>query len=158
MNRKSFVLQMAGLTLVLTMGVACSAVQPAPTSSTAQTRAVVDAFVSAYGAKDAAKYIALFDNDATYLDNGLGSYRALGPMYVRNMQTAIVQTFAEKDFRVDLDSSFVSTDGRFAAIECVYTNVGKESKVVSAPMVIILEVKGNKIIKEIDYYDGSQFE
>ena len=74
------------------------------------------------------------------------------------MQTVIVQTFDEKDFRVNFNSSFVSTDGRFAAIECVYTNVGKESKVVSAPMVVILEFKGDKIIKEIDYYDGSQFE
>lgn len=157
MNRKSFRLPMAVLCLILMIGVACSAGQAAPTSA-AQTKTTVAAFVSAYSAKDGAKYLALFDNDATYLDNGVSSFRTLGPMYVRNLQSTIIQTFEDKDFKVDFKTSFVSDDGRYAAIECVYTNQGNEGKIVSAPMVIILEFKGGKIIKEIDYYDGTQFE
>ncbi len=158
MNAKSFAWPVFLLLSILLTQPACSLVQPASLSSSAQTNAVVDAFVSAYRAKDAAKYIALFDNEATYLDNGLRPSRALGPMYVRNMQSVIAQTFDEKDFRVEFKSYFVSTDGRESAIECLYYNVGKDSTAVSAPMVILLEFTGDKIVRETDYYDGSQFE
>jgi len=147
-----------GLVVVLIMVMAGSAACSKTPAAYTQARATVDAYITAYEAKDAGGYLSLFDQDALYLDNGLGSFRALGPMYVRNLQTVISNTFDEKDFKYDIQSSFVSNHGRFAAIEGIYTNVGKDDKVVSAPMLIILELKGDKIIKETDYYDGSQFE
>jgi hypothetical protein len=52
----------------------------------------------------------------------------------------------------------VSDDGRFAAIDGTYTNVGKDGKVASVPTVILLELRDGKIIHETDYYEGSPFE
>jgi ketosteroid isomerase-like protein len=79
-------------------------------------------------------------------------------MYVRNPASAIAQTFQEPDFQFKANSSFVSDDGRSAIIVGTYADVGKDGKVASVPMVILLELRDGKIIHETDYYDGSPFE
>ena len=148
----------SALALILLVSAACGAAQPARGDSPAEAKAVVKAFVSAYEAKSAKNYLAVFDADAIYSDVGRSSIRNAGSMYVRDLQSAIAQTFQEPDFQFKVNSSFVSDDGRFAAIDGVYTDVGKDKKVVSVPMVILLELKGGKVIHETDYYDGSPFE
>jgi len=148
----------SALALILFVSAACGAAQSARGGSPAEAKAVVKAFVSAYEAKSAKNYLAVFDTDAIYSDAGRASIRNAGSMYVRDLNMAIAQTFQEPDFQFKVNSSFVSDDGRFAAIDGVYTDVGKDKKVVSVPMVILLELRNGKIIHETDYYDGSPFE
>jgi hypothetical protein len=156
-HRRSCVVAGA-LALILFVSAACGAAQPAGGGSPAQTKAVVKAFISAYEAKSAKDYLAAFDKDAIYTDLGRASIRNSGSMYVRDLNTAILQTFKEPVFQYKVNSSFVSDDGRFAAIDGIYTDVGKDKKPASVPMVILLELRDGKIIHETDYYDGSPFE
>jgi hypothetical protein len=146
------------LALSLFVSAACGAAQPTGGGALAGSKAAVKAFVSAYEAKSAKDYLAVFDKDAIYSDLGRASIRNAGSMYVRDLNTAIAQTFQEPDFQFKAKSSFVSDDGRFAAIDGIYTDVGKDKKPASVPMVILLELRDGKIIHETDYYDGSPFE
>jgi ketosteroid isomerase-like protein len=158
MKRSRCGLLAGALMLVLLVSTACGAAQPAGGGSPAQAKASVKAFIAAYEAKSAKDYLATFDKDAVYTDLGRASIRNSGSMYVRDLSSAVAQAFQEPDFQFKVNSSFVSDDGRFAAIDGVYTDVGKDKKPASVPMVILLELRDGKIVHETDYYDGSPFE
>jgi ketosteroid isomerase-like protein len=54
-------------------------------------------------------------------------------------------------------SQFVSRDGRFVALNGTYANAGKDGNLASVPIVIILEVRDGRIVREDQYYDNGAF-
>jgi ketosteroid isomerase-like protein len=166
MTRKPFLLLFAGLPLLMVIAVACSGLSPtstptrpllAPTSPIPATESLAQTFITTYEAKNAADWLALFSYEAVFMDNGNPTYRKLGVVYVRNEFSAVNYLFSLKNFSMKFNSHFVSQDGRFIALNATYYNTGKDGNIASVPMMIILEVKDGKIIREDDYYDSSPF-
>ena len=141
--------------IILLLLPACSQANGA--QNPAQTEAIVKAYIAAYENKDPAAYQVVFDKDAIYLDVGSPSSRSTGAMYVRNLSTIIATEFKTGVFDVKLTSYFVSDDGRYATLLGAYTNKGFDENVHTVPIAILLEFQNGKIIKEIDYYDGTRF-
>lgn len=115
-----------------------------------ETQALVKAWVSAYESKDADKFISLYSDDIYYADWAIGAFITGKDGW----SSGVRNTFPEEGFAVKVTSYFISSDGRFAAIECIYSDKDKQGRVVSIPMASILEFKNGKIIKETDYYDA----
>ena len=129
----------------------------ANTQSVAVADTLAKAFISAYEGKDFGKYQSLFDKDAFLEDLGSPAARTGGAVYIRNISTMIGIAFRSKEFEVKLPTYFVSVDGRFVSIMGTYTNKGMDGKTHTVPTVVILEIRDSKIIKETDYYDGTDF-
>lgn len=122
------------------------------TDSADRTRVLVQGFVDAYHALDADKFMSYFAEDAEYLDMALKDFG----VYSRDaLDRSVHSTFKADGFKVEIVSFFVSTDGKFAALEGTYYDLNKSGQQVGMPMVIILEIHAGKIIKETDYYDRS---
>ena len=116
-----------------------------------ETQALVKAWVSAYESKDADKFIALYSDDIYYADWAIGAFITGKDGW----SSGVRSTFPEEGFAVKVTSYFISSDGRSAAVEGIYSNKDKQGRIVSMPMVSVLEFKNGKIIKETDYYDAS---
>jgi ketosteroid isomerase-like protein len=166
MTRKQFLLLFVGLSLLNVMAAACSGLSPSPTptlppptptSPIPATESLAQAFVTTYEAKQAADWLALFSNDALFMDNGNPAARKEGVMYMRDQHTYVKYLFALPHFSMKFSSHFVSDDGRFIALSGTYTFTDKKGEIASVPIMIILEVKDGKIVREDDYYDGSPF-
>ena len=114
------------------------------------TQALVKAWISAYESKDADKYIALYSDDIYYADWAIGAFINGKDGW----SSGVRSTFPEEGFGVKVNSYFISSDGRFAAVECIYSDKDSQGRIVSMPMVSILEFKNGKIVKETDYYDA----
>jgi hypothetical protein len=132
--------------------------RPAGGGDVATAMSLAKGYVDAYQAKDAEKFFGLMDNDAIYSDQGRSSIRNSGDFYMRNLNTAIAQTFQDPVFAYVCKSYFVSSDGQFATAQCLYTDTGIDGNPATVPAVSILEFKNGKIIKETMYYDGSPYE
>lgn len=115
-----------------------------------ETPALVKAWISAYESKDADKFIALYSDDVYYADWAIGAFITGKDGW----SSGVRSTFPEEGFAVKVNSYFVSSDGRFAAVECIYSNKDRQGRIVSMPMASILEFKNGKIVKETDYYDA----
>jgi ketosteroid isomerase-like protein len=152
MKRAGFPLCFAILSISLF--VACSGNSP---SATATAEKVAQAFISAFEAEQVGDYMALFQQDAIYMDNSNATMRKEGADYIRNYFTYVNYLFQHTNFAYKFSSYFVSPDGRFIALSGTYTNTGKDGKIASVPLQVILEVKDGKIIREDDYYDSSPF-
>ncbi|MHB8071665.1 MAG: nuclear transport factor 2 family protein [Candidatus Cryosericum sp.] len=111
-------------------------------------------YSSAYETKSAEKYLALFSDDGKYTDYGNPGF---GTWNIKLLEHEVYGTFARKEVEVKFSSLFASSDGQFAALEGVYTDIGKDGTVSSAPFVSILEFKDGKIIHETLSYDGREF-
>lgn len=148
--KNRYVFLFLSLTLLLA---ACDA----PASGTGtdlaeKTLKLVQGYVGAYHALDADKYMSYFAEDAKYYDMGLKDFGA----WDRNaLDKAVHSTFDDEGFKVEIDSFFVSTDGKYAALEGTYYDLNKSGRQVGMPMVIMLDIQDGKIIKEVDYYDRS---
>jgi len=122
-----------------------------PGTSASDTPSLVKAWISAYESKDADKFIALYSDDLYYADWAIGAFITGKDGW----NSAVRDTFAGEGFAVKIKSYFISSDGRFAAVEGTYSDRDRQGHLVSMPMVVILECKNGKIIKETDYYDAS---
>jgi ketosteroid isomerase-like protein len=118
----------------------------------------VNAYIAAYQAKDTQQILPLFSGDAIYMDQGSPEFRAIGEMNVSSITTAWAQTFQDPLFQVNFESYFISSDGTSAALKTVYTDKNANGNPTSVPMIIILEIKDGKIVREDDYYDYSPFQ
>ncbi len=166
MTRKQFLLLFVGLSLLSVMTASCSNLPssptptlppPTPTSPIPATENLAQAFITTYEAKQAADWLALFSNDALFMDNGSPHARKEGVRYMRDDQTYVKYLFSLPHFSMKFGSHFISDDGRFIALSGTYTFTGKKGELASVPIMIILEVEDGKIIREDDYYDGSPF-
>lgn len=148
--KNRFMFLFLSLTLLLA---ACGAPASGTGTDTAEkTLKLVQGYVDAYHALDADKYMSYFAEDAKYYDMGL---RDFGAWDRDALDKAVHSTFITEGFKVGIDSFFVSTDGKFAALEGTYYDLNKAGRQVGMPMVIILDIQDGKIIKEVDYYDRS---
>jgi hypothetical protein len=76
---------------------------------------------------------------------------------VRNSGAYVRNLFKNTNFGIKVHFHFISRDGRFVALTGTYTNTGRDGNLASVPVVIILEVKDGKIVREDWYYDNSLF-
>jgi hypothetical protein len=114
-------------------------------------------FISAYASEQAADYLALFSYDAIFMDNSTPFRSSVEADLIRNSESYVNNLFKTTNFGMKLNSHFISRDGRFVALTGTYTNTGKDGNLASVPIVIILEVKDGKILREDWYYDNSTF-
>lgn len=171
MNQQQLLPGMLGLTLAVVLLAACgipaaTLVPPTPTptqmppTATAVISVVEDlaqAFISAYESEQAADYLSLFSYEAIFMDNSTPFRNDVVADLVRNSRSYVNYLFKNTNFGMKLNSHFVSRDGRFVALTGTYTNTGKDGNLASVPIVIILEVKDGKIMREDWYYDNSPF-
>jgi hypothetical protein len=108
---------------------------------------------AAYDARSAKAYLALFSDDAMYVDYGMH----VGPMKMKVLESEIDSAFADKNFAFKLKPSFVSDDGRFATLRGDFSNLGHDGAIQTVPALVVLEIKNGKIISEADYYDGEPY-
>jgi ketosteroid isomerase-like protein len=140
--------------------IACRACAAQPTVSpnpaaVASTRQLVQAYIAAQEAKDTDRYLATFAPEAHIYDMTLTN-PDVG--LVKNLESFVRVDFDPKSsFAVKYDDYFISPDGHFAALRGKYTNLGKDGQPVSVHLVVLLEMKDGKVLKETEYYDGSSF-
>ena len=121
-------------------------------SATETPESLIAAYVSAYQEKDARAYLALFSQDADYVDFAVQVHAK-----IRQLKDELASSFAREGFRLVFHSFFVSSDGRFAALQGAYSDSARSGEPVSVPIASILQITGAKISKESLYYDGSLF-
>lgn len=126
--------------------------RPDTSAEVAAAEAIVNAYVSAYEAKDARKYLSLFAAGGDFLDYGVQIHAQ-----VKALKVELGRAFARETFHFRVHSFFVSADGRFAALQAIYTDLARNGKPVSVPTLAVLEFVEGKIAKETLYYDGSLF-
>jgi ketosteroid isomerase-like protein len=115
---------------------------------------LVNQYVSAYETKNADLYLSLFSEDGVYVDYGIN----LEPTPLVYLREDVYSTFADTHFQFEITSYFVSADGRFAAIEGIYTDWPRgANQTASVPCLAILEIRDGRIVKESFYYNGAEF-
>ncbi len=124
--------------------------KPQATGRTAQSLAA--AYVSAYQTKDVSGYLSLFSKDAEYVDYGVQVHRKIS-----QLKEELKLSFQREEFHLEFHSFFVSEDGRFAALMGSYTDTERRGRDISVPIVSTLEFHNGEIVKELLYYDGSDF-
>jgi hypothetical protein len=165
MTHRTLTHQLIGLTVLTLLAVACSAVQPTsmptqiPPTSTPSPASVAEIIAQQYAVasntKNADLYLSLFASDAVTMDYGVN----YGPFRVTDIKADIYGAFASKYFQYKITSFFVSADGRFVAIEGIYTDwVRGGNTTISTPCLAILELENGKIVKESLYYNGAPFQ
>ncbi|MBN2556911.1 MAG: nuclear transport factor 2 family protein [Anaerolineales bacterium] len=125
-----------------------------PEKSSPEGRASIlaAAYASAYAAKDASAYLALFSDEADYFDFAVQIHAR-----IKQLRIELRRSFQREEFDLAFHSSFVSSDGRFAALKGTYSDLARSGDRSSVPLAAMLEFRDGKIIKEILYYDGSLF-
>ncbi len=118
---------------------------------------LADNFVMAYETENATNYLGLFTYEAIFADNSTPFRSYVTAELVRNSGNYVNNLFKNTNFRLKFSSHIVSRDGRFIALTGTYTKTGKDGNLASVPIVIVLEVKDGKIIREDQYYDNSLF-
>jgi len=114
---------------------------------------VAQKLAAACNAKSAKSYLALFSDDAMYVDYGMH----VGPVKMKILASEVDSAFADKNFAFKIKPSFVSDDGRFATLQGEFSNMGHDGTVQTVPALVVLEIKDGKIISEADYYDGEPY-
>ena len=113
---------------------------------------LTEGYISAYAAKDAATYLNLFSKEADYFDFAVQVHAK-----IKLLRDELRRSFHRKEFRLTFHSSFVSPDGRFAALQGTYNDTTRAGDPTSVPIASILEFQNGEIVKETLYYDGSLF-
>jgi hypothetical protein len=113
---------------------------------------MIAAYISAYQTKDVRAYLSLFSRDADYVDFAVQVHAKIS-----QLKDELASSFGREGFRLVFHSSFLSSDGRFAALQGTYSDSARSGEVISVPIVSILELGANSLTKEILYYDGSLF-
>jgi ketosteroid isomerase-like protein len=126
--------------------------QPAVTLNGSQfaTETYVKAWISAWAAHDANKMMALYAEDATYMDYGVN----YGPINKQTLSDDIHQSFQEVGLGLKVTAYTITPDGIYAALNINLIAQDKNGNKVSLPGVVILEYKAGEIISEKDYYNG----
>ena len=118
------------------------------------TQASVEKYIDANLNYDADSLMSLYADDLFYMDYGINA----GPLTRGNLDYYVHETMAARDFGIDFKSYVITPDGRFAAIEALYSEQADLArKWATTPAFALLEFKDGKIISETWYYDGSVF-
>ena len=113
---------------------------------------LLDAYMSAYRAKDARAYLSLFAREADYVDFAVQVHAK-----INQLKDELASSFQREAFRLVFHSSFLSADGQAAALQGTYSDNARSGEPVSVPIASFLQIVEGKIMKEALYYDGSLF-
>jgi len=123
-----------------------------PRSTPNAPDSLINAYISAYQAKDPRAYLSLFSQDADYFDFAVQVHAKIS-----QLKDELGSSFRREGFRLSFHSFFVSADGKSAALQGTYTDSARSGEPVSVPIASLLQMAGDKITKEALYYDGSLF-
>jgi len=123
-----------------------------PRSPSNVAESLVQAYISAYQAKDARAYLSLFSKDADYID-----YAVQVHAKINHLKDELASSFRREGFRFSIHSFFISADGQFAALQGTYVDSARSGESTSAPVASLLQISEGKIVREALYYDGSLF-
>ncbi len=130
---------------------------PTATVELSIVKDLVRAYIAAYESEQVSDYLALFSYEALFLDNSTPYRSYVIAEVVRNSRNYLTNLFENTAFKIKFNSDFISRDARFVLLTGTYTNRGKDGNIASVPIVINLEVKDGKIIREDWYYDNSPY-
>jgi len=126
---------------------------PTQAPSSPNTReSILNAYISSYQAKDVRAYLALFSPDADYIDFAVQVHAKIG-----QLKEELASSFRREAFRLVFHSSFISADGKSAALQGTYSDTSRTGEPVTIPIASFLQIDGGKISREALYYDGSLF-
>ena len=107
-------------------------------------RTALSGWESAYNDRDSKSFVSFYAD-------GADGYQVIGPEWRQLSKSTFSQDlgvkFSSQDFTSKLADFFISADGNFAAVQGTYG----DAEISERPMVVILELKGGKIIQEYDY-------
>ena len=112
----------------------------------------LNAYISAYQAKDARAYLSLFSQDADYVDFAVQVHAKIS-----QLKGELASSFHREAFRLVFHSSFLSADGKSAALQGTYNDSARGGEPASVPIASFLQIAEGKITREAVYYDGSLF-
>jgi len=113
---------------------------------------LLNAYISAYQAKDARAYLSLFSQDADYVDFAVQVHAKIS-----QLKGELASSFRREPFRLVFHSSFLSADGKSAALQGTYSDSARGGEPASVPIASFLQIAEGKITREAIYYDGSLF-
>ena len=113
---------------------------------------LLNAYISAYQAKDARAYLSLFSQDADYVDFAVQVHAKIS-----QLKGELASSFRRQAFRLVFHSSFLSADGKSAALQGTYNDSARGGEPASVPIASFLQIADGKITREAIYYDGSLF-
>jgi len=127
---------------------------PAAKTAIAEATATIEQWLAAYNGRDAASFLSFYAEDARYVDLVSPKWRV---MTKSQLAADVASRFPRDEFRSKLgrplgsamDSAyFVSPDGRFAAMQGTYLDLGRTG---GLPMLVILELRVGQIIRQHNY-------
>jgi hypothetical protein len=121
-------------------------------SAPSKRDSLLNTYISAYQAKDAHAYLSLFSTDADYVDYAVQVHAKIG-----QLRHELASSFKREAFRLVFHSSFLSADGKSAALQGTYNDSSRSGEPASVPIASLLQIDGGKITREALYYDGSLF-
>ena len=121
-------------------------------SSPNRRDSLLNAYISAYQAKDARAYLSLFSQDADYVDFAVQVHAKIS-----QLKGELASSFRREAFRLVFHSSFLSADGKSAALQGTYNDSARGGEPASVPIASFLQIAEGKITREAIYYDGSLF-
>jgi len=151
---------------------------------------LLNAYISAYQAKDARAYLSLFSQDADYVDFAVQVHAKISQLKgelassfrreafylslfsqdadyvdfavqvhakISQLKGELASSFRREAFRLVFHSSFLSADGKSAALQGTYNDSARGGEPASVPIASFLQIADGKITREAIYYDGSLF-
>lgn len=121
--------------------------------SVGQAYDTVSKWRKAYNVRNAEAYLSCFADDAKVCDVVKPDWRTMAKS---ELSTSIASLFSNSAFRSKLeaptaspitDGFFISADGRYAAVQGSY----EIQETAVSPMLVILEMKAGKIVKQYNY-------
>jgi ketosteroid isomerase-like protein len=130
---------------------------PAAKTAVVEATAIISRWASAFNGRDAASFLAFYADKATYVDVVSPRWRV---MTKRQLAADIASRRPRNEFASKLEpepgspldaSFFVSTDGRFAAVQGTYADEAAGGRLVDQPMLVILELRAGQIIRQYNF-------
>jgi ketosteroid isomerase-like protein len=121
-----------------------SANQPASARIVDQTKAAIEKWKTAHNSRNAQEFLSLYTEQVEYKDIISPAWRALTR---KTLEEEVNANFNDRQYQSQLESFFVSPNGRFAAARGTY----QDQKTPSIPMIVILEIENGMIIKQYNY-------
>jgi hypothetical protein len=73
------------------------------------------------------------------------------------LRDELASSFGRQSFRLVFHSSFLSADGKSAALQGTYNDTARSGDPASVPIASLLQIVAGQITREALYYDGSLF-
>jgi hypothetical protein len=117
------------------------------------TEDIVDEYIAASEALDLERTLALYGDSIIWEDPGYGDE---GDYFTSMAEVEAMYgwLYSLPDVQIDVTNSFISDDGRRAAVEWVWSGSnGDENYAIRG--VSVLEIQDSKIVHEVIYYDAT---